>query len=275
MEVGGVLVTGASTGIGAATVKALAAAGFRVFGTVRRTRDSAAIESAGGTPLIMDVTYLPGIIRARDAVERELQGAPLRAIVNNAGVPAVGAIELLELEAIRHVFEVNVLGAIAVTQAFLPMIRAARGRIVNISSVSARLALPFAGPYAGSKFALEGISDSLRRELAGTGVRVVVIQPGSVRTPIWSKIASADLERYQGTPYEPVIRRLRELALKSGERGLPPQDVARAVLRAITASRPPSRIMVVGKGRTTQRLVRFLPDWLLDWMVKRQLGSAR
>lgn len=265
------VVTGASTGIGAATVRLLAERGFRVFGTVRRAKDATSVEESGAVPVTLDVTYMPGIERARDTVERSLHGDPLVALVNNAGVPSVGALEYLELDVLRKALEVNVVGAVAVTQAFLPLLRSAKGRVVNISSVSARMALPFAGPYAASKAAMEAISDSLRRELLPTGVDVVVIQPGSVRTAIWEKIEAEDLTRYAGTVYEPALARLREAALKSGARGLPPEDVAQAVLRAITARKPPTRILVVGKGRFFQRIVRLLPDRLLDWLVGRRI----
>ncbi len=277
---GAVVVTGASSGIGAATAHALLAEGYRVFGTVRRARDGADLEAAGAIPVTLDVTYLAGIGRAREAVERALGGLPLVALVNNAGIPGFGALEHLDLEVLRRVLDVNVTGTLAVTQAFLPLLRAARGRVVNISSVSARMALPFAGPYAASKWALEALSDSLRRELLPTGVEVVVIQPGSVRTPIWDKIADADLSAYAGTMYEAALARLRRAALTSGERGLPPEAVAHAVLRAITARRPPTRILVVGRGKWTQRIIRLVPDRWLDWLVKRQIwkrgaGSGR
>lgn len=272
---GGVVVTGASSGIGAAIVREMAERGFRVFGTVRRARDAAGVEAAGGIPVTLDVAYVPGIERAKDAVERGLNGLPLRALVNNAGVPAVGALEHLDLDVLRKALEVNVVGAVAVTQAFLPLLRAAKGRVVNISSVSARMALPFAGPYAASKAALEAISDSLRRELLPTGVDVIVIQPGSVRTPIWEKLAEVDLRPFAGTIYEPALTRLRGQALKSGELGLPPEAVARAVLRAITQRRPPTRILVVGRGRWFQRVVRLLPDRFVDWLVRRRLWKGR
>lgn len=272
MTQGGVLVTGASTGIGAATVGALAAAGYTVFGTVRRAKDTAAVQAAGGTPLIMDVTYPPGIVRAEESVARALGDRPLVGLVNNAGIPGVGPLELIELEELRRTFEVNVFGVVAVTQAFLPRLRAARGRIVNISSVSARLALPFAGPYAASKFALEAISDSLRRELLPAGVDVIVIQPGSVRTAIWSKIAMLDRSRFKDTIYEKPLEKLHQMAARSGEKGLPPEEVARAILRALGDRRPPARILVVARDPLGRRLLRFVPERWIDRMIARRLA---
>src|SRR3989442_1654896 len=149
---GGVVVTGASSGIGAAIARDLAARGFRVFGTVRREQDGTPLEAAHVVPVLMDVTDAVSIARARDEVSRALAGAPLAGLVNNAGIPSAGPLEPGPLDQLRHVLEVNLVGAVAVTQAFLPLLKAARGRIVNISSVAGRGALPFMGPYAASKF---------------------------------------------------------------------------------------------------------------------------
>src|SRR5438309_10086573 len=175
----GVVVTGASSGIGAAIARDLAARGFRVFGTVRREQDCAPLEAARVVPVLMDVTDTASIARAGDEVTRALAGAPLAALVNNAGIPSAGPLELVPLDQLRHVLEVNLVGAVAVTQAFLPLLKAARGRIVNISSVAGRGALPFMAPYAASKFALEGASDSLRRELLPFGVHLTPQAVGS------------------------------------------------------------------------------------------------
>src|SRR5881296_727045 len=161
----GIVVTGASTGIGAAIARELAGRGFRVFGTVRRPSDAAALTQAGVTPVMMDVTDSPAIARARAEVERELAGAPLAGLVNNAGIPAAGPLELLPLDELRRALEVNLIGAVAVTQAFLPLLKRACGRIVNISSVAGRYALPFMGPYSASKFALEAVSDRDRKSV--------------------------------------------------------------------------------------------------------------
>jgi len=196
------VVTGASTGFGAAIARHLAERGFRVFGTVRRAEDEVALARDGVTPVRMDVTDTASIMRARGEVERALGTAPLMALVNNAGIPAAGPLELFPLDELRQILEVNLIGAVAVTQAFLALLKASRGRIVNISSVAGRGALPFLGPYAASKFGLEAISDSLRRELLPFGVRVIVIEPGSFKTAIWSKVEAMDRRRYAGTPYE-------------------------------------------------------------------------
>lgn len=267
---GAVIVTGASTGIGAATALHLARHGFQVFGTVRQTADGKPLEASGVTPVFMDVTDRDSIAAARQVVVANLGGTPLAGLVNNAGIQVAGPIEHLSLDDLRRVLEVNVVGVVAATQAFLPELRAGRGRIVNISSVSGRVALPFGGAYSASKFALEALSDSLRRELLPSGVHVVVIQPGSIATPIWRKVAQTDLAPYRGTPYQSVLASVRENIVKRGERGLPPDAVAQAVLRALTVRRPPNRILVVRHPLRTW-LLRLLPDRLVDRAVARYL----
>lgn len=272
---GGVVVTGASTGIGAAIARRLAAHGFRVFGTVRRAEDRRSLEQSGVNPVLMDVTDAATIVTARDEITDRLGATPLTALVNNAGVGAAGPLEHIPVDELRRVLEVNVVGVVAVTQAFLPRLRlAGGGRVVNIGSVSGRFALPFGGPYAASKFALEAISDSLRRELLPSGIRVVVIQPGSIITPIWDKVATMDLERYRHTAYAPVLPRVLERTLRSGLRGLPPEAVADAVLTALTTSRPPTRMLVVRRPWFTW-LMRVLPDWWADRMVRKAVWDMK
>jgi NAD(P)-dependent dehydrogenase (short-subunit alcohol dehydrogenase family) len=266
-----VLVTGTSSGIGAAVARELAVRGFRVFGTVRRAEDEASLDIAGVTPVRMDVTDQASIARAQVDVLRLLDGGPLVGLVNNAGIAAAGPLELLPLDEIRAVLDVNVVGAVAVTQAFLPLLKAARGRIVNVSSIAARLALPFMGAYAASKFALEAISDSLRRELLPCGVTVIVVQPGSIQSNIWKKVEAMDLSRYRGSSYEGALRRFRELALRSGEDAPPAARVALAVARALTARRPPIRILVVD-SRIGQWLTELLPERWLDRLIARRIA---
>ncbi len=266
------VVTGASTGFGAAIARHLAGrrGGVRVFGTVRRAEDEAALERAGVTAVRMDVTDSASIARAREQVERVLAGAPLAGLVNNAGIPAAGPLELFSLDELRRVLEVNLVGAVAVTQAFLPLLKASRGRIVNMSSIAGRSALPFLGPYAASKFGLEAISDSLRRELLPFGVKVIVIEPGTFKTAIWSKVEVMDLRRYAGTPYESVLDRFRRGALRGAEQAPPPDKVVWAVWRALTARRPPLRVIVTPHG-WLDRVPMWLPDRWLDWLIYRVL----
>src|SRR5207244_1785125 len=264
---------GAATCSGAAMAQELAGRGSRVFGTVRRPEDGAALEGAGVNPVRMDVTDGDSILRARALVEQALAGAPLVALVNNAGVPAAGPLELVHLDELRRALEVNLIGVVAVTQAFLPLLKRARGRIVNISSVSGRVAMPFMGPYAASKFALEAVSDSLRRELLPFGVRVIVIEPGSFQTRIWSKVEAMDLALYERSPYGEALGRFRRAALRGAEQAPPPDKVARAVWRALTARRPPLRVVV--PPHPLDRVSLWIPDRLLDWLIYRFLWKQR
>lgn len=266
------MVTGVSSGIGAATMWELLGAGYRVFGTVRRARDTAAVEAAGAIPVIMDVTMRSSVLRAQETVARLLGADPLAGLVNNAGVPGVGPIELLNLDELRQTFEVNVFGVVSVIQAFLPLLRASGGRIINISSVSGRLALPFGGSYAASKFALEGLSDSLRRELIGTGVDVVVIQPGSIRSAIWRKIAEVNLSAANATIYERPLEKMKQMAQRAAEKAEPAESVARAVVRAMSDPHPPTRMLVVSNGGFNRRLLRFLPDRWVDRAIAKRLS---
>jgi NAD(P)-dependent dehydrogenase (short-subunit alcohol dehydrogenase family) len=270
---GGVLVTGASSGLGAAVARELAGQGFIVFGSVRRPEDAAALAAGGVLPIRMDVTDAPSIAAARLDVERALGGRPLVGLVNNAGVPAAGPLELVPLGELRRVLEVNLVGAVAVTQAFLPLLKVSRGRIVNMSSLAGRTALPFMGPYAASKFGLEAASDSLRRELAPFGVAVIVIEPGNIQSKIWDKVEAMDLGVYRGTPYERVLERFRNEALRGGRRAPPAALVGRAVLRALTARRPPTRIVVSARP-WIDRLVVRLPDRVLDWVIRRMVWGG-
>jgi NAD(P)-dependent dehydrogenase (short-subunit alcohol dehydrogenase family) len=268
MSRGGVLITGASSGIGAAVAQELAEQGLRVFGTIRRPEDGAALTDRGVVPIPMDVTNGPSIVAARVAVEAALGGRALMGLVNNAGIPIAGPLELVPLADLRRVLEVNLVGAVAVTQTFLPLLKASRGRIVNISSIAGRSALPFLGPYAASKFALEAVSDSLRRELAPFGVDVIVIQPGNIQSKIWDRVEALDLAPYRGTPYERVLERFRERALRRGRRAPPATLVARAVYRALTARRPPIRVLVSARPRM-DKMIGWLPDRVMDWLVQR------
>src|SRR3954453_17871577 len=185
---GGVLVTGASTGIGEATALGLQKAGFRVFAGVRKPEDGGRLRAAGVTVIQpLDVTKSEDVEAAVKTVEEALDGTPLRGIVNNAGIGLGGPLEALDLDDFRKTLEVNTTSQLAVTQAFLPLLRKSKGRIVNMSSIGGRVAQPFAGPYIASKFALEGVSDVLRADLLGWGIEVIAIEPGTIATPIWEK----------------------------------------------------------------------------------------
>src|SRR3954470_16636677 len=187
---GGIVVTGVSSGIGRAAALELDRRGYRVFGGVRIPEDGESVRSEASErfmPLILDVTDTDAISRARETVERELGSEPLVGVVNNAGVGSGGPMEALDVDELRKTLEINTVAPVAVTQAFIPRLRASRGRVVNISSIGGRIAQPFLGPYSASKFALEALSDTMRRELRPWGVQVALIEPGNVKTRIWEK----------------------------------------------------------------------------------------
>lgn len=279
-----VVVTGASSGIGEACVAALIDAGFRVFGSVRNAQDGARLAARFGAdfaPLIFDVTDADAIARAAEEVAGRLEGETLAGLVNNAGIAVPGPLLHLPLDEVRRQFEVNFFGQLAVIQAFAPLLGAGPprqgppGRIVNMSSISGRLAAPLLGAYAASKFALEALSDSLRRELIVYGVDVVVIEPGMIATPIWDKAEQADMARFDGTIYGPAARRTQANAVAEGRAAPGPELVAAAVLRALTARRPPLRIPVVRNRLLGFTLPLLLPGRLVDWLVARRLKLTR
>ena len=267
-ERGTAVVTGASSGIGAATARELVKIGFTVFGTIRRPEDRAALEADGVRAVTMDVTKPETIAAAERTVHEAVGARGLAALVNNAGAPAGGPLELLPLAQFRAVLEVNLVGVLAVTQAFLPLLKQRRGRIVNISSVAGRSALPFMGPYSASKHGLEALSDSLRRELVPYDVRVTVIQPGTIQSRIWEKVQWIDTAPYHGTVYEPVLTHFRDQMLRGARHAPAATVVGRAVARALTARRPPIR-MLVSEHPFLDRLALRLPERMVDWIIAR------
>ena len=276
MASGAVLVTGASTGIGEATALHLRELGFEPVAGVRRDEDAARLEGQGLRTVRLDVTDESQIAAARDAVG---DGA-LAALVNNAGVAVAAPLEFLPLDQLRRQLEVNLIGQVAVIQAFLPALRRAGGRIVNVSSIGGRVAAPLLSPYNASKFALEAISDSLRRELRTQGVDVIVIEPGGVKTPIWKKGNELAGEMIAGMP--PEAERLygrliaavqRETVKIERERGLPPRAVAEVIGKALTADRPRARYLVGTDAKVRAQLARILPDRVMDRLIGRALGG--
>ncbi|CAN2534154.1 hypothetical+protein [Methylocapsa aurea] len=278
-----VVVTGVSTGIGYALVEGLTARGFHVFGSVRTPADSARLQARFGaesfTPLLFDVTDAAAVAQAARETERLLEGATLAGLVNNAGVAFPAPLLYQPIAEARLQIEINLIGQLAVIQAFAPLLgagpekrRGAPGRIVNMSSVAGSLASPFLGAYAASKHALEGLSDALRRELMAFGVDVIVIEPGVIATPIWDKAEQADLGPYDSTIYGPSARRLQKWAIEKGRLGPPPERVSDAVLRALTEPRPPARIRVVPSYLLDWLLPRLLPARLLDRLLAKRMG---
>jgi NAD(P)-dependent dehydrogenase (short-subunit alcohol dehydrogenase family) len=278
-----VLVTGASTGIGAACALELDRLGWRVFAGVRSEADGQRLAdkaSAGLAPVRIDVTDEASIAEAAGIIRDAVGENGLGGLVNNAGIGVPGPIEVVPMAMVRRQFDVNVIGQIAVTQAMLPLVRAARGRIVNIGSISGRIAAPYLGIYAGSKFAMEALTDALRVEVRRWGISVSIVEPGSVATPIWEKSrAAADAMTEEATPeslglYAADIERFREATGKAAETAMPADKVVRVVVHALTARRPRTRYPVAADTRIAIAIFRFLPDRIRDRLVRRQLGLS-
>ncbi len=272
-----VLVTGASTGIGRACALALSAAGWHVYAGVRTSGAGAALtgDAPAVEPIRLDVTDSASIREAARRIAAERGTAGLDGLVNNAGIAVGGPLELVRLDDLRRQFEVNVIGQLAVTQEFLPMLRTARGRIVLMSSVSGRIGHPFIGPYTASKFALEALGDALRVELRSSRVQVSLVEPGAVATSIWDKGRTAidetviPAQHQQRYGQVPVL--MRAVVAESARTGVPPQRVADVVLAALTAARPRSRYVVGRDAKIAITLRRFLPDRTFDRLTRRTL----
>ncbi len=271
-----ILVTGASTGIGYAVSALLAAEGYTVFAGVRNAADSERLGAiAGVAPLQLDVTDAEQVRDAAHIVHES--GQRLRGVVNNAGIAIPGPLEFLPLDELRRQFEVNFFGAIGVTQAFLPMLRASKGRIVFISSVSGQIASAFVGAYSSSKFALEAAADVLRMELRGSGVWVAVVQPGNVDTPIWNKGRGQKESLLARAPqvrdyYEKHLNALASLSESQKRTGIDPAVVARVVLHALSAKKPRARYPVGAPAGWMRRIFTALPERVRDRTLMRRMG---
>jgi NAD(P)-dependent dehydrogenase (short-subunit alcohol dehydrogenase family) len=262
------LVTGASTGIGRACALHLAGLGFHVLAGVRDPADA----PDGVEPLRLDVTSEADIAAAAERV-----GGELHVLVNNAGIAVSGPVEVVPVEEWRRQIEVNLIGQVAVTRALLPAVLNARGRVVNMSSIGGRVASPLFGPYSATKFALEAVSDSLRREVAAHGVRVISIEPGGIATPIWGKgledgrRITAGMSEEAARRYAALIPAVTKEAERLAREGLPPEAVAEVVGRAVTARRPRARYVIGREAKIQAVAARLLPDRLMDALVRRAL----
>src|SRR5690349_17497656 len=239
-----VVITGASTGIGAACALACAKQGMTVFAGVRTLQAGDALKAnagAGVIPIQLDVTDGASIATVAEAVGHHVGESGLYGLVNNAGIAIGSPLELIPLDQLRRQLEVNVIGQIAVTQALLPLLRQARGRIVNMGSIAGRSTIPMMGPYSASKHALEALTDALRLELYPWGIEVSIIEPGAIATPIWDKSLKTSLEVEDEIPvegkrlYDAAAQRIREAVGRAAERAIPTEAVVRAVLHALTA----------------------------------------
>jgi NAD(P)-dependent dehydrogenase (short-subunit alcohol dehydrogenase family) len=276
---GAVVVTGASSGIGEACARRLARAGFQVFAGVRKPQDGERLqrEISGVTAVGIDVTDEAAIAAAAQAVGETIGARGLAGLVNNAGIAVPAPLEYQPIDDFRRQLDVNLTGQLAVTQAFLPALRAGHGRIVNVGSIGGRVAVPLLGAYAASKFALEGLTDTLRRELRPWGIHVAIMEPGTIATPIWDKgIASGDeltaaMPPEAGEAYGKLIEVVREASSRGAREGLPPDAVAKDVEHALTARRPRTRYLVGREAKSRGLLARLLPDRALDSAIARAM----
>ena len=274
-----VLITGASTGIGEACARWLVAKGHRVFAGVRRNEDANRLTAGMSdhmTPVILDVADDASITEALKRVSNAVEAEGLHGIVNNAGIAVAGPLEYLTIESFRRQLDVNVTGQVAVTQAALPLLRTAKGRIVFMGSIGGRMATPFLGPYCASKFALEAIADAMRVELQPWGLHVSIVEPGSIATPIWTKPAvdermPADRAHRLQRDYGTALAAFTQAAADAARRGIPPDVVAAAVEHALTSPSPKTRY-VIGRDARAQAIVRrVIPDRWLDRLITRAL----
>jgi NAD(P)-dependent dehydrogenase (short-subunit alcohol dehydrogenase family) len=275
-----VVITGASTGIGAACALHLDKLGLRVFAGVRRQADAEALKSKASSRLVaiaLDVADSLSVSTAASAVAGAVGDAGLDGLVNNAGVVVTGPVEFLPLPELRRQLEINVVGQVAVTQAFLPLIRAARGRIVNMGSIAGRLATPFSSAYGASKFALEALTDALRLELAPWGISVSIIEPGAVATPIWEKGMKNGAAMLAAAPpealvlYAEALEAFKKTSEHSAKNAADPMDVARAVEHALTAAKPKTRYVVGRRARIGAAMALLVPDRMRDTMVAKAM----
>lgn len=277
-----VVITGASTGIGYAAAEAFIKKDCRVFGSVRKQADADRLKERLGdafTPLIFDVTDTEGIILGRKIVEQELKGSGLGCLVNNAGIVVAGPLQHIPIRELRKQFEVNVIGLIEVTQQFLPLLGAKEhhpvqpGKIINISSVAGKMAVPFLGPYAGSKHAVEGVSHALRRELQMYGIDVVIIGPGAVQTAIWGK--AQDLPSYEGTAYHKAVERVHQFAAKNGKNGYPSEYLGEKIVDIFFDPSPKVRYTYVPQRWERWIIPRLLPARILDRIIGKRMGIIK
>jgi NAD(P)-dependent dehydrogenase (short-subunit alcohol dehydrogenase family) len=275
-----VVVTGASTGIGWGCAKVLVESGFRVFGSVRKQEDADRLARELGEnfrPLIFDVTDEAAVAAAAKQVDAALRGETLFGLVNNAGITLPGPLLYQRIEDFKQQIAVNLTGPLIVTQAFAPLLgidrarKGAPGRIVMISSVGGKNASPFLGAYNASKFALEGMSESLRRELIPFGIDVIVVAPGTVATSKWDRPDAVNVAAFADTPYAHALARLKVHMITNGRRGLPPEQLGETVKTALTAARPKARYTITPDPIETL-VANALPKRMVDHIIAGRLG---
>ncbi len=276
-----IVVTGASSGIGRKIAQTLVASGFRVFGSVRKTSDAKAVAAELGenfVPLTFDVTDRKAVDAAAAQVEGVLKGEKLAGLVNNAGIAVIGAVQTLSPDEFQNQFDVNLMGVFHCTQAFLDLLGAdasragEAGKIINISSVSGDLAMPFMGAYNMSKFGLEGFSEALRRELMLFDIDVIVVAPGPIKTPIWEKFDGDKLtKKAANSSYKKPLERMLSFSEQMEQTGLPPEVIANRVMAILQDRKPKTRYTIDAQWVQNTILSRF-PKRVADRMIAKQMG---
>ncbi|GIW22596.1 MAG: oxidoreductase [Candidatus Sericytochromatia bacterium] len=267
-----VLVTGASTGIGRSIVEKLALNDYIVFATARKDKDLENLSKIKNIiPIKMDLLDHNSVLQAKSEVKKQLNGNKLFSIINNAGIAIGGPIELIPMEELRKQFEVNFFGTVDVIQTFFSLLDEKHSKIINMSSVGGKVANPFMGPYNASKFALEAMSDSLRRELLNTNIDVIVIEPGRIVTPIWDKAEDIDPKKYKDSRYYEVLGRVKKFIISRGKLGAPPDKVSKKVIEILSNKNNKARYWVSSKPLIEVFIPKLLPDRVLDKVIKRFL----
>ncbi len=274
-----VLITGVSSGIGYASVQYLLKQGYKVFGSVRKEADAKRLSKTFDTnfhPLVFDVCDDQAIQHALQKVKSTIGDQGLAGLVNNAGIAVNGPLQHIPIEKIAHQFDVNCLGLIRVTQAFLPFLGASKnsslppGKIINISSVAGRFANPFMAPYCASKHAVEAISDSLRRELLIYGIDVVVIQPGPIKSDIWEKV-QATKDDYMDTDYAPLLAQIGNMVSQAEKKALPAVTIAKRIHHILTAKRTKTRYIIAHNKLSFSLMQKLVPDRVIDFFLKKEI----
>jgi NAD(P)-dependent dehydrogenase (short-subunit alcohol dehydrogenase family) len=275
-----VVITGASTGIGWASAKLLLDRGFRVFGSVRKQADADRLSTEFGanfTPLLFDVTDEAAVRAAAQKVRAALNGETLLGLVNNAGIAVAGPVLEVAAGEFRRQLDVNVIGPIIATQAFGPLLgsdpslKGPKGRIVMISSVAGKNGNPLTPAYSASKHAIEGLSESLRRELMLFGIDVIIVAPGAVKTPIWGKSEDVDISAYKNSPYLPAMEKIRKFTRHLGEIGLPASKIAEVIAEALTAAHPKVRYQIT-PDPMRHLITGVMPKRMVDRIIAKRLG---
>ncbi|WP_422359787.1 SDR family NAD(P)-dependent oxidoreductase [Reichenbachiella sp.] len=279
MTKGNILITGASTGIGAACAKKFIQEGYAVYGSVRKQEDADRLSEEFGEnfyPLLFDVTDEVAIQKSAVDLTNKLEGNGLQLLINNAGVAVTGAVELLDLDAYRKQYEVNYFGLIAATKAFLPLLGAQEnhpfkpGKIINMSSIASKRTMPFMTPYAGSKAAVDSFTEGLRRELLVYGIDAVTINPGPIKTPIWDKI-DVNMDKVEGTIYEPILKRFIKLVDKESKDAIDADDFALRVFKAFQSNKPKVSDVVIKNKLVKYHLLSLVSARRIDRFIKKIL----